>query len=175
VSSKAVRRLASGWGLALVAATASCQHAQTAGPKLREFLPALQLPPVVSNSYRVADLPGRVVVVNFFATWCFPCLGQLGLLQRMQRKYGDQGFEVIAIGMDLEGWTVLEPFQSEYQLPFPVLLPNAALREGKTAFGPISALPASFVFGRDGALLSVFGGLPTAEELERLISQALKS
>ena len=152
---------------------ASCQHAPTnARAQLRDFLPALQLPSVLS--YRVAELPGQVVVVNFFATWCFPCLGQLALLQKMQRKYGDQGFEVIAIGMDLEGWTVLEPFQSEYQLPFPVLLPSDQLRAGKTAFGPISALPASFVFGRDGALLSVFGGLPTAEELDRLISQALK-
>ena len=92
----------------------------------------------------------------------------------MQRKYGNQEFEVIAIGMDLEGRTVLEPFQSEYQLTFPVLLPSAELREGKTAFGPISALPASFVFWRDGAVLSVFGGLPTADALDRLISDALK-
>jgi len=154
---------------------ASCQHVPpSARPQLRDFLSALQLPSVASSSYRVAELPGRVVVVNFFATWCFPCLGQLALLQKMQRKYGNESLRVIAIGMDLEGRTVLEPFQSEYQLPFPVLLPSAELREGKTAFGPIPALPASFVFGRDGALLSVFGGLPTADELDRLISQAVK-
>jgi len=170
-----VRPFASAWTWALVATMASCQHApSTARAQLREFLPALRLPPVVPDSYRMADLPGRVVVVNFFATWCFPCIGQLALLQKMQRKYGNQDFEVLAIGMDLEGRTVLEPFQSEYQLPFPVLLPSAELREGKTAFGPISTLPASFVFGRDGALLSVFGGLPTADELDRLISEAVK-
>ncbi len=141
-----------GWGWALLAslAIAACQHNATSRPQIHEFLPALQLPPVGSTSYRVGDLQGRVVVVNFFATWCFPCLGQLALLQNMKKKYADRGFEVVAIGMDLEGWTVLDPFQREY-------------------------LPASFVFGRDGQLLSVFGGLPTAEELDRLIANAVKA
>ena len=69
----------------------------------------------------------------------------------------------------------LDPFQREYQLSFPILLPSQAVREGKTAFGQISTLPASFVFGRDGQLLSVFGGLPTAEELDRLIANAVKA
>ncbi len=166
-----------GWGWALLAslAIAACQHNATSRPQIQEFLPALQLPPVGSTSYRVGDLQGRVVVVNFFATWCFPCLGQLALLQNMKKKYADRGFEVVAIGMDLEGWTVLDPFQREYQLSFPILLPSQAVREGKTAFGQISTLPASFVFGRDGQLLSVFGGLPTAEELDRLIANAVKA
>ena len=116
-----------------------------------------------------------LIIDTFFATWCFPCLGQLALLQSMQKKYADRGLEVVAIGMDLEGWTVLEPFQREYQLSFPILLPSQAVREGKSAFGQISTLPASFVFGRDGQLLSVFGGLPTAEELDRLIANAVKT
>jgi thiol-disulfide isomerase/thioredoxin len=154
---------------------AACRHAPTSRLQINEFLPALELSPVGSTSYRAGDLQGRVVVVNFFATWCFPCLGQLALLQNMKKKYADRGLEVVAIGMDLEGWTVLEPFQHEYQLSFPILLPSPAVREGRTAFGQISSLPASFVFGRDGQLLSVFGGLPTADELDRLIANAVKA
>jgi thiol-disulfide isomerase/thioredoxin len=162
------------WALLSALTIAGCQHtATTSRPRINQFLPDLQLQPVGSTSYRAGDLQGRVVVVNFFATWCFPCLGQLALLQRMKIKYADRGFEIVAIGMDLEGWTVLEPFQSEYQFSFPILIPSPAIRQGKTAFGPIPALPASFVFGRDGQLLSVFGGLPTADEFDRLIANAV--
>jgi len=112
--------------------------------------------------------------VTFLATWCFPCLGQLPLLEIEQKRHGVRGFQILAVGMDLEGAEVLEPFAREYSLPFPLLVADGAIRKGQTAFGPIPVLPASFLFGRDGRLITVFPGLLVPDELDQLIVRALE-
>jgi thiol-disulfide isomerase/thioredoxin len=114
-----------------------------------------------------------VVLVNFFATWCFPCIGVLGLLQQFQSKYGDRGFVVLAVGMDLEGPEVLEPFVTQYQLFFPVLVADERMRRGETPIGPITSLPRTVLFGKDGRLIAAFAGVPVPGELEELIARSL--
>jgi hypothetical protein len=113
--------------------------------------------------------------VTFLATWCFPCLGQLPLLETEQKQHGARGFQIVAVGMDLEGAEVLEPFAREYALPYPLLVADEAIRKGQTAFGPIPVLPASFLFGRDGRLVTAFPGLLVPDELDQLIRRALEA
>jgi peroxiredoxin len=150
----------------------ACSHTASL-PTLSTFLPALQLPAVGAVPYSYSGLRGQVVLVTFLATWCFPCIGQLPILEKAQRQYGERGFRIVAVGMDLEGAEVLEPFAREYALPFPLLVADHQIRNGQTAFGPISALPSSFLFGRDGRLITAFAGLPVPAQLEELIARAL--
>lgn len=154
---------------------AACAHAPTQPPpSLSAFAPALQLRAVGPTPYSYPELPGRVLLVTFLATWCFPCIGQLPLLEKEQRQHGKSGFRIVAVGMDLEGAEVLEPFAQEYRLPFPLLVADDRIHQGQSAFGPIPALPAAFLFGRDGRLVAVFAGLLEPAELDELIVHALE-
>src|SRR6185436_13396912 len=76
----------------------------------RGALRSLELRAVGPAPYRHHDLYGRVVLVSFFATWCFPCLAEIPTLKRLQTTYAPKGLSVVAVGLDLEGALVLEPF-----------------------------------------------------------------
>lgn len=158
-----------------IALLAACAHksAPPPPPTLSAFAPALQLASVGSVPHTQLER-GQVLLVTFLATWCFPCLGQLPILEKAQREHASRGFKIVAVGMDLEGAEVLEPFAREYQLPFPLLVANDRIRKGETAFGLISSLPASFLFGRDGRLIAAFAGFAAAAELDQLIASALE-
>ncbi len=152
-----------------------CSHGTpTIDPKsiqIDDLVSAFDLPAVGPIPFHPQDLRERVVVVTFLATWCFPCLGQMPVFDKLQRKYGSEGLLVVAIGMDREGSVVLEPFVREYGLPFPVLVSDEKMRNGKTAFGRINSLPASMVFGRDGRLIVAYTGLAVASDLEQIVSR----
>lgn len=150
----------------------ACTH-RVEAPRLDRFSPALALPSVGQVPYDWSALRDRVVLVQFFATWCFPCIGAIPLLQKLEESYAAKGFIIVGVGMDLEGALVLEPFVDQYQLSFPVLIADQRMRQGQTPFGPITALPSAFLFGRDGRLITAFAGLPVASEIDQLVSRAV--
>ncbi len=161
--------------LACAALLAGCAHGPAPSAYLRgsRFLAALNLPAVGAVPYAPAQLRGRVTLVNFFATWCFPCLGELPLLDRLQHRFAERGFTVVAVGMDQEGFKVLEPFAQTFRYAFPMVVADAPLREGATAYGRIAALPTSFLLGRDGEVVAAYQGLATSSDLESYIERAL--
>jgi len=137
-------------------------------------LPALDLPAVGPEPFAPGDLEGKVVLVSFFATWCFPCLSDLPTLQALQREHGAQGLQVVAIGVDREGRKVLEPFAYSYKPPFPVLVADESLRTGQTRFGAVQAVPQGMLFGRDGRLVSAWRGPLSAEVLAGEVRRLLQ-
>ena len=153
---------------------AACAGGPSARAARADFLPALDLPSVGPVATSVDALRGRVVLVNFMATWCFPCLQELPELIAVQRRFEAQGFSVVLVGMDLEGATVLEPFAEHYALPFPLLLADAELRKGETAFGLIRQLPTTVLLGRDGTALAAYTGVSDPAALEAAIARALR-
>lgn len=112
-----------------------------------------------------------MVLVKFLATWCVPCLTELADVQALQRKHGDKDFTVVAVGMDLEGALVLEPFAQQYQLPFPLLVADDTLRAGRGPFGRISALPTTFLLNREGRVVLAYEGPVAPGTLDGLIAR----
>lgn len=160
--------------LALIAAcvSAGCASAPepTAGGPLR-----LRLERVDGGSFDLGTTRGSVVLVNFFATWCPPCVEELPLLARLQGRYRAEGLQVIAISMDLDGRAVLEPFLDYFgDFGFPVLLADARYFDGETPFGPIRVLPTTAVIDRRGRFLGAQAGLLDAVETERLVQTLLR-
>lgn len=131
------------------------------------------LPDVNGRYVDVSAWRGRVLVVQFLASWCFPCIATAPRLEDLERRYGSRGLSVIAVGMDLEGSLVLQPFQEQLGLHFPVLVGDASLREGKTAFGRITTLPTTVIIGRNDTVLSAFKGVPAEGSLEAFLEEAL--
>ncbi len=147
-----------------------------AGCAPRAPRPNLALLPLVTvdgEPFAFSEKAGRVLLVTYFATWCFPCVAEVPDLVRLQEKYAARGFSVIAIGLDPQGAKVLRPFRDYYRLPYPVLLGDPDALGGKTPFGAIVGLPTSFILDREGRLVrSIYGFLDSkrlTEEVERVL------
>jgi thiol-disulfide isomerase/thioredoxin len=137
------------------------------------FLGALALPTVGAQRLGPAELSGQVVLVSFFATWCFPCVAEIPTLEALQRDYGPRGFRVVAVGMDLEGARVLEPFAEHYQLNYPVLVADERIIAGQSVFGPIRALPTTVILDREGRAVAAWQGVAGHEDVSKAIEKQL--
>jgi thiol-disulfide isomerase/thioredoxin len=150
-------------------------NAPPAHPDASPYLSELERLPVMGGGWLDrSQLAGKVVVVQFLASWCFPCFATAPRLQEIYDRDQARGLAVVAVGMDLEGAQVLRPFADQLGLRYPVLLSNDTLRSGQTAFGKISMLPTTLIVGRDGKVLSVYAGVAEQGTLEPLIDSALR-
>ena len=118
----------------------------------------------------LSDFRGKVVLLNFWATWCGPCKIEMPWFVDFQRKYKDQGFSVIAVSLDEEGWEVVKPFAEDMKLNFPVLLGNDELAD---RFGGIQALPTTLIIDKEGRVFSRHMGLVSMSDYEDEIKKLL--
>jgi thiol-disulfide isomerase/thioredoxin len=170
------RRAGRGAALALCATlSAACAHGPGAEalPTFAMCAAALPRDSASAVPFEPARLRGKVVLVTFIATWCFPCLAELATLDKLQRDYGAQGFQNVLVGMDLEGRKVLEPFAANYELRSPLVVSTPALRDGETPFGRIRELPTRVLFDRDGQVVAAYAGVIAWPELQKAVTDAL--
>ena len=122
---------------------------------------------------------GKVVLVNFWATWCGPCRFEIPSLIEFQQKYGDRGFVVLGVAMDDEGKSVVEPYIAKelfdvagqkVPINYTVLLGNDAVAE---KFGGIIGIPTSYLISRDGKIVKQIIGLVDHDKLAALIESSL--
>jgi thiol-disulfide isomerase/thioredoxin len=161
-----------GCALALAGCRSVPEAPRRVGPS--PFLQALALPYVSATPFDWRNLHGQVVLVSFFATWCFPCLAELPTLEALQRRYGPAGFQAVLVGMDLEGARVLAPFAEQYALNFPVLVADEAMREGQSPFGLIPALPTTFLVDRQGRVAGAWKGAARHEDVAAAVQRLLR-
>jgi thiol-disulfide isomerase/thioredoxin len=159
--------------LVLVGAAAlalRCTHGRAGRGEYLRYAASLPMTTVQGWALDATALQGQVVLVSFFATYCFPCLAELVTLRKLASEYGARGFVNILVGMDLEGELVLRPFAEQTQLELPLVSADEALRSGATPFGHIRVLPTRVLFGRDGAPVVGFTGVARYEDLARLVA-----
>lgn len=125
------------------------------------------------DTFAFSDKAGQVLLVTYFATWCFPCIAEVPDLIDLQNRFGPKGFSVVAIGLDEKAAELLQPFRDYYRIPYPILLPDEDARRGKSPFGDIVGLPTSFLLDRHGRLArSVYGfvsGQALADEVQKAL------
>jgi len=119
-----------------------------ARPKLAEDF---TLPTHGGGKFRLTEARGKVVMVNFWATWCPPCLEEMPAMERLYRQHRDAGFTLIAVSVDADPKKVA-PFVGEHGLTFPIGLDPRM--DMANAYG-VRALPSSFIVGRDGNLTAL--------------------
>ena len=109
------------------------------------------LPTPDGGSFRLSEQRGKVVLVNFWATWCPPCLEEMPAMERLWRRHKDAGFVLVAISLDTDPKKV-PPFVSARKFSFPIVLdPKMGIAE---KYG-VRALPSSFVLDRDGTVTGI--------------------
>ncbi len=146
-------------------------QAQAEGVGEIAALPPLDLKDIEGRRIESADLAGRVVIVEFWATWCPPCRSTLGWLGEVKQRYGDR-LEVVTVAIESEEPEARKQAQSLKQAPR-VVMGTEALA---ASFGTISSVPTMFVFDREGKTAMVFYGAPEDLHLkaERLLNALLK-
>jgi len=117
--------------------------------------------------WHLADLKGKVVLVNFWATWCPPCRKEMPDLQALYDKYKDQGFVVLAIS-DEEAAKVT-PFLAERKISYPVLLDPGRKVNGSFV---VEGIPKSFVYNREGKLVAQSIDMRTRNQFQQMLAQA---
>ncbi|OOG36825.1 redoxin [Rhodanobacter sp. C06] len=122
-----------------------------------EPAPALELPDLQGHPHRLADYRGRRVLLNFWASWCGPCLDELPALDKMQAKFGENGPVVLGIAMDESAR--VRAFLDHHPVRFPILLgrmepPSTSLLWGDSG----EILPYSVLIGADGRVIATHRG-----------------
>ncbi len=132
--------------------------------------PAFVRVDLAGRKIRLKDYRGKVVLLNFWATWCAPCQVELPRFAEWQKTYGAQGFQVLAISMDDNAAPVRRTAR-RLHLDFPVLMGNAKLGE---AYGGVLGLPITFLIDRDGKVVDRIKGETDLHALEREIQTVLR-
>jgi thiol-disulfide isomerase/thioredoxin len=147
------------WAIFAPNSSSDAPAASTAEPRLEKFTPAN--PPKPAPTGRViaadgtektlAEWRGKYVLINFWATWCAPCVSEMPSLLRLQKAMGGDKFTVLAVSEDLKGWPVIGPFLERLSLKD---LPAVHDPQGATArdFG-VSGLPATILIDPTGLVL----------------------
>jgi thiol-disulfide isomerase/thioredoxin len=126
-----------------------------AEPAMKKPAPALTIETAGGNEFDLAAMRGKVVLVNFWATWCAPCLAELPAIEKFYRHHRGEGFEVIALSIDRPR-DAAKMQRLIAKLPFQAALLSDASRNG---FGTPDAVPVSYVIDARGVVRDKFIGI----------------
>jgi len=118
----------------------------------------------------LADFKGKVVLLNFWATWCHGCGEEIPWFIEYQDKYKSQGLVVLGVSMDDEGWKIVTPFIQEKKMNYVVVIGDKALGD---QFG-LAAMPMTVLIDRDGKIVTKHEGVVDREACEKEIRSLLE-
>ena len=131
--------------------------------------PPFTLPDLNGNMVSLADLEGKVILLDFFATWCAPCRVEIPGFIELYHKYQSRGFVVVGISTDRLGLEVVKPFVEELGIDYPVLIGNQEVMETYRVIG----LPTNFILDRRGRSRKFHVGIQPKEVFEKEILDVL--
>ena len=149
------------------ALTVAAPALTAAAPAQPSGLP--QASKLAGGSIDTAALSGKVVVVNFWATWCVPCIREIPSFNRLHKDFAAQGVAVLGISMDDEGAVRVQPFLKKHPMDYPVGLGSDALNQQYN----LDVLPVTLVFDRTGKQVKRFEGFTSEADLLSAVKQAL--
>ena len=144
-------------------------RAQTRTDAAHPLAPEFSLTDINGQPLKLSDFKGKVVLLDFWATWCGPCRIEIPGFIELQKKYASQGFTMIGISMDDSPEPVVS-FTKELQMNYPVAVGNDRLGE---LYGGMPGLPTTFVIGRDGRIYAKHVGATDPEVFEAEIKELL--
>jgi thiol-disulfide isomerase/thioredoxin len=154
-------------------AAAPAGAALTSADPSGRLAPDFELKSIDGKSYKLADLRGKAVLLNFWATWCPPCKIEIPWFIELQKQYAGQGLIIVGVAMDDDSnkQKVVSDFANEMKIDYPILLGTDQVAD---QYGGVDALPTTFFIGRDGKIVRRVMGLAGHSEFEDDIQAALK-
>lgn len=136
----------------------------------RKAAPAFELKDSDGRVVKLSDYKGKVVLLNFWATWCGPCKVEIPWFIEMESQYKDKGFAVLGVAMDEEGWEIVKPYVQQKKINYRVVMGTDLVAQ---LYGGVENLPTTFVLDREGKIANVHIGLVSKSEYTNDIQQLL--
>ena len=132
--------------------------------------PGFNLTDLEGKSVSLESLKGKPVVLNFWSTWCGPCVEEIPGYVAMQKKYGPRGLVIVGVSMDSKGPAHVKQFALTNGMNYTLVMGDEDVVE---AFGNFQAIPTTFLISREGRILNQKTGAAPPEEYEKLVKWAL--
>ena len=132
--------------------------------------PRFELSDVNGRTVRLSDYQGKVVLINFWATWCPPCRAEMPDLVRLQREHAKQGLQIIGITYPPERKARVRRFARSLKVNYPIIL---GTRQIKARFSSEETLPLTVVINREGTVSDIISGILLREEFDEKIKPLL--
>ncbi len=162
-------RVRIGWACLLAASflTVGCSPSSSVNAaavkpdKDRKLAPDFTLRDSNGALVKLSEYKGKVVLLDFWATWCGPCKVEIPWFMEFEKNYKDKGFAVLGVSMDEDGWNAVKPYIQDRQVNYRVLLGDDATGQ---LYGGLDSLPTTFLIDRSGRIAKVHIGLETGKD-----------
>jgi cytochrome c biogenesis protein CcmG/thiol:disulfide interchange protein DsbE len=155
--------------LAVVAVSLTLPGAPSVAKNLIETAPDLSRNDLAGNPVHLIDYRGRVVLLNFWATWCGPCREEMPRFSQWERNYGAKGLRVIGISMDDDAESA-RAFLKQHPVSYPIVVGDAKLGE---SFGGVLGLPTTYLIDPRGRIVARYQGESNLKKMEAEIQTQL--
>jgi peroxiredoxin len=134
--------------------------------------PDFTLKDLNGNDLSLSDYSGKLIFVNFWATWCPPCRAEVPAFISLYDKYNEQGLEIIGISTDRDGKEVVQRFVDKSNVNYPIVMFDMNVI---SAYGGITGIPTTFIVNPEGKIVNKFVGYPGEDAFEKEIQKWLPS
>lgn len=155
------------FGILLTTIVLACSSASVLG---QARAPQFVLRDINGRTVRLSDQKGKVVLINFWATWCPPCRAEMPDLVRLQREYAKEGLQIIGITYPPENLDRVRRFARSLKVNYPIIL---GTRQLKARFSSDENLPLTVVINRDGEVTEIISGILLSQEFDEKIKPLL--
>jgi cytochrome c biogenesis protein CcmG/thiol:disulfide interchange protein DsbE len=129
--------------------------------KDRKVAPDFALKDAKGATVRLSDYKGKVVLLDFWATWCGPCKIEIPWFMEFQQQFKDRGFTVLGVSMDEGGWDDVKPYIEQRKINYPILLGDDVVDK---AYGGLDSLPTTLLIDRTGKIAAVHVGVDKGKD-----------
>jgi peroxiredoxin len=144
--------------------------ASVKGDKDRHAAPDFTLKDADGKTVHLSDYKGKVVLLDFWATWCGPCRIEIPWFTDLERKNKDKGFEVLGVSMDDNGWEDVKPFLAEMKVNYRVVIGDDTTT---AAYGGVDSLPTTLLIDKQGKIAAIHIGLAGRKDFEDGVDELL--
>jgi cytochrome c biogenesis protein CcmG/thiol:disulfide interchange protein DsbE len=136
----------------------------------RKSAPDFALKDISGAEVRLSGYRGRVVLLNFWASWCGPCNVEIPWFNEFENAYKERGFSVVGVSLDEGGWKTVKPYIEQMKLRYRIVIGDDSLAR---KYGGVDALPTTFLIDREGRIAASHIGLVGKAACEKEIAQLL--
>jgi len=156
-------------GILLIASAAPAQP--RAAATSRKVAPNFSLDDSEGKTIKLADFQGKVVLLDFWATWCHGCMTEIPWFMEFQVKYKADGLAVIGVSVDDDGWKSVKPFLAERKFNYPIVVGNQGLEK----LYSVEAPPVAVLIDREGKIVETHQGVVDKDAFENQIKDLLRA
>ena len=135
-----------------------------------KIAPDFSLKTLKGNTVNLSDFKGKVIIIDFWATWCPPCRAEIPHFVSLYEKYRDEGFQMLGVVLD-KNKASIEDFAKEYKINYPLLIPDEKILKD---YGPIIYIPTTFLISGDGRIYKRYIGYQDKSVFEEDLRTLLK-